>query len=45
MRTAFGGVKVDSVTELATTSTIQHQHAGCNVRVRPQTTGVTSNRL
>jgi len=43
MRTALRSVKLDGITELASTSTIQHKHAGRDLRVRPQSTGVTSN--
>jgi len=43
LRTAFRSVKLDSIAELAGTSTIQHKHAGRDLRVRPQSTGVTSN--
>ena len=45
MRTSFGSVKLVSITQLASTTTVQHQHTGCNVWVRPQTTGMTSYRL
>ena len=45
LRTAFRSVKLDSIAELAGTSTIQHKHAGRDLRVRPQSTGVTSNWL
>ena len=41
MHTAFGSVEVNSVTELASTATIQHQHSSRDLRVRPETTGVT----
>jgi len=45
MHTAFRSVKLDGITELASTSTIQHKHAGRDLRVWPQSTGVTSHWL
>jgi len=35
MHTAFGSVELNSVTQVARMTTIQHQDAGCNLRERP----------
>jgi len=43
IHTGFGSVKLDGITQLATSSSIQHQHASRNAREWPEIVEVTSH--